>query len=352
MNSMELIKNRIKQIRRRLGQNNANALLITNPANVSYVTNFSGDDSWSLITNRNVYFVTDSRYTEQAQTECLNCQIIERSESMSQAVAGLVDKLSSVKIMAVEKSITMAAFQAVKKKAKVKLEPVEGVVEFVRMTKDDSEIKNIKTAVSISGKALKQTLGKIKAGVSENELAAILDFHIRKLGATNSFETIVAFGANGSCPHHHPTNRKLKKNDSVLIDFGAKYKGYCSDITRCFTVGKATSFYQKAYEVVRLAQAAAIEIIKAGVAIKDVDAAARKVVAQNGFPVYGHGTGHGIGLDIHEAPVVSRKSKEKLMDGQVITIEPGIYISGKLGIRIEDDVLVTKSGCQILSKSS
>ena len=178
----------------------------------------------------------------------------------------------------------------------------------------------------------------------------MLDFQIRKLGATNSFETIVAFGPNASRPHHQPSGKKLKQKDTVLIDFGAKYKGYCSDITRCFVIGRPTTFYKKVYDVVEQAQAAAIKIIKAGVKINDVDAAARKVIKDNDLPVYGHGTGHGLGLEIHESPFLKVGAKGMLKAGQIITIEPGIYIRRQLGVRIEDDVLVTEDGSRILTR--
>jgi Xaa-Pro aminopeptidase len=161
-------------------------------------------------------------------------------------------------------------------------------------------------------------------------------------------------------PHHQPSKRKLKQKDTVLIDFGAKYKGYCSDITRCFVIGRPTHFYQKVYDVVEQAQAAAIKMVKAGVKITAVDSAARDVIDKNDLPVYGHGTGHGLGLEIHESPFLKPESKGKprtamvqgkLKAGQVITIEPGLYIPGKLGVRIEDDVLVTETGCRILTRN-
>jgi Xaa-Pro aminopeptidase len=182
-------------------------------------------------------------------------------------------------------------------------------------------------------------------------LAGRLDFQIRKLGAVNSFETIVAFGPNASRPHHRPGNRKLKKNDCVLIDFGVRYKGYCCDLTRCFAVGKPSAFYKKVYDVVQEAQTAAIKMVKAGVEIRRVDAAAREVIAKQDLPVYGHGTGHGLGLEVHEEPVISADAKGKLQAGMIFTIEPGVYIPGKLGVRIEDDILVTESGSRILTRN-
>ena len=178
----------------------------------------------------------------------------------------------------------------------------------------------------------------------------MLDLQIRKLGARNGFETIVAFGPNASRPHHQPSKRRLRKRDAVLIDFGAKYKGYCSDITRCFVVGKPTALYAKVYDVVEQAQAAAIQTIKAGAKLTQVDAAAREVIAKNDLPVYGHGSGHGFGLEIHEDPFLKADAKGKLEAGQVLTIEPGIYMPGKLGVRIEDDILVTGTGYRILTR--
>jgi Xaa-Pro aminopeptidase len=269
---------------------------------------------------------------------------------MAEAVGKLVKKLKSVQAVTVEKSISLADFGALKKHVKARIKSIANIIETVRGSKDGSEITIIKAAASIAARGLEQTLSHIRPGVTESELAGMLDFQIRKLGATNSFETIVAFGPNGSRPHHQPGRKKLKRNDTVLIDFGAKYKGYCSDITRCFVVGRPTASYKKVYDVVEQAQAAAIKMIKAGVKIKDVDAAAREVIDDNDLPVYGHGTGHGLGLEIHESPFLKVESRGTLKAGEVITIEPGIYIPGRLGVRIEDDVLVTEGGCRILTR--
>jgi Xaa-Pro aminopeptidase len=372
-------------------------LLVTRPANVTYITGFLGEDSWAAVAKGGVYLLTDSRYTEQAQKECPSCNIIDRAGPMIDAVARLVKKLKSIRAVAVEDSVSMADFELLKKTVKARLRTAAAIIEAIRSIKDQSEIAAIKAAAAISAKALAQTLPHIKPGISESELAGMLDFQIRRLGARSSFEPIVAFGPNGSRPHHQPGKRKLRQNDAVLIDFGAKYKGYCSDITRCFLCGEGilplfpwrghlalvpvarascpcsspparyrrdarpgrprhtaspqTAFYVKVYEVVEQAQAAAIKTIKAGVKITQVDAAAREVIDKAGLPVYGHGTGHGFGLEIHESPFLKTDAKGKLKPGQVITIEPGIYIPGRLGIRIEDDVLVTKTGCKILTRN-
>ena len=346
----ETIKKRIRAIRRELSKRKIDCLIVSRPANVTYTTGFLGDDSWSAITRGKVYLLTDCRYTEQARGECPDCTIVERTGLMAEAVAKLVKRLKSVRVVTVEKSLSLADFGALKKHVKARIKSVANVIETIRSGKDSMEIKTIEAAALVSTKALEQTLCHIKPGITESELAGMLDFKIRKLGGTNSFETIVAFGPNASRPHHQPGRKKLRKKDTILIDFGAKYKGYCSDITRCFVVGRPTSFYRKVYDVVEHAQSAAINKIKAGVKMKDVDTAARKVIKDNDLPVYGHGTGHGLGLEIHESPFLKIQSTGKLKSGQVITIEPGIYIPGKLGVRIEDDVLVTKNGCRILTR--
>ncbi len=346
----DVMTKRIRAIRRELNKKKIKCLIVTKPANVTYTTGFMGEDSWAAITKGNVYLLTDSRYIEQARGECPYCTIIERSDSLAELVSKLVKKLKSVRTVTVEKTTSLADFETLKKHVKARLRSVADVIETVRSIKDNTEIKTIEAAASIAAQALKQTLRHIKPGVTENELAGMLDFQIRKLGATNSFETIVAFGPNASRPHHQPSRKKLKQKDTVLIDFGAKYKGYCSDITRCFVVGKPTTFYKKVYDVVEQAQAAAIKMIKAGVKINRVDAAAREVIAESDLPVYGHGTGHGLGLEIHESPFLKVESKSTLKAGQVITIEPGIYIRRQLGVRIEDDVLVTQTGYRILTR--
>jgi len=344
------ITERERRIRQQLKKLKVDCLIITKPADVTYTTGFQGDDSWSVIAKRAIYLLTDSRYTEQAQAECVHCAIIQRTESLAEAVANLLRRLKSAKTIAVEKSITLAEFRTLSKNIPARLKSVNAVVAYLRSIKDDSESEAIKASAAIAAKALRQVRRYIKPGITEYELAGRLDFFIRKLGAKNSFETIVAFGSNASRPHHQPSPRKLRRKDSMLIDFGAKYKGYCSDITRCFTVGGSTNFYKRVYDVVQRAQAAAIRAVKAGAQIVDVDSTAREVIRENNLPVYGHGTGHGLGLEIHELPFVKDHSKGNLEAGEVITIEPGIYIPGKLGVRIEDDVLVTETGCEVLTR--
>jgi Xaa-Pro aminopeptidase len=345
MDKTKILKRRISIIRQRLARRGIKALLVSMPANVTYLTGFLGDDSWALLTASAVYLLTDGRYTEQAKGQCRGCKMIERAESMTKTVAGLLGRCKSV---AVENSISVAQLKALRKNAKIRIRPVAGVIETVRRTKDDDEIRTIKKTTSIALQALAAALRYMKPGVTENALAGRIELEMRKLGAKASFETIVAFGSDASRPHHASGKRKLKNNDSVLIDFGAKVDGYCCDMTRCFAVGKPGSLFERVYKAVRQAQSAAIMKVKPGASLKAVDEAAKEVIRRHGFKPHGHGTGHGLGLEVHELPIVGPKSKGKFQAGDVITIEPGVYIPGKLGVRIEDDVLVTQTGCKIL----
>ena len=345
----EIIKKRAKAIRSGLNANKVSCLVVTRPANVTYATGFSGDDSWAVVTKAATYLLTDSRYTEQAQSQCPDCRIIQRTSVLSEAAANLLKKLKSASAIAVENSISLADFRAIKQHIKTTLKPAANIIEPLRSIKDEAEINAIRKAAKIAAKAFHQTMQYVKPSITENELAGILNFQIRTLVAVNSFDTIVAFGSNASRPHHQPGSSKLRKNDTILIDFGVKYKGYCCDITRCFAFGRPNRFYKKVYAVVQQAHTAAIKTIRAGVEIKQVDAAARNVITQSNLPLHGHGTGHGLGLQVHEEPIISAKSKGKLKPGQVITIEPAVYITGKLGIRIEDDILVTSTSHKILT---
>ncbi len=344
-------KRRIGIVRTRLREKGLDGLILTKPENVSYLTGFAGEESWTILTKTGVYLLTDSRYIEQAQKECVQTTILQRAgkDPIAQAGGRFLRKLRSVKTVGVEKSISVGMFEILRKNAGIPLKPVAGIVEEPRNTKDLDETADIMAAAAIAAQAFGEILQQIKPGMTENAMAGALDLQMRKLGAKNSFETIVAFGPNGSRPHHRPTQRKLKPRDTVLIDFGARYEGYCCDITRSFAFGTPTPTYRAAYAVVEKAQAAAIAVARAGVEMVEVDAAARAVIRESGLPVYGHGTGHGIGLEIHENPFLKEDAQGKLHAGQILTIEPGVYIPDKLGIRIEDDILITETGCKVIT---
>lgn len=325
--------------------------VITDRANVTFLTGFGGDDSWALIIGRRLWLLTDSRYTEQAQNECVACKIIQCKGSLYAEVAKIVARFKSAPTLGIENTIPVAVFDKIKKGVKTRFKKTHNLVKQVRAIKEPAEVAILRHASHIADKALDRALKQLRVGMTESELGGIIELEMRKRAAAAAFETIVCFGPNASRPHHIPGKRKLRANDTILIDFGAKYNGYNSDKTRCFAVGKVKREFQKAYAAVALAQQTAIDLIAEGVKAKDIDAAARKVIAEAGFPVFGHSLGHGLGLEVHELPVLFSKSKDILKAGQVVTVEPGIYIPGRFGIRIEDDVLVTKTGSQIITRT-
>jgi Xaa-Pro aminopeptidase len=344
-------KKRIAAVAGELKKRSLDGVVITDRSNVTFLTGFGGDDSWVLIIGRKVWLLTDSRYTEQAQSECVGCRIIERKDTLSVEVAKIISRFKSAKVLGIEEATSVAVFDRIKKKAKARFKKTPNLVKQIRAIKEPAEIAAIKKASRIADKALEGALKQLRTGMTEAAFAGIIELEMRKLGATAAFETIVCFGANASRPHHIPGKRRLRKNDTILIDFGAKFKGYNSDKTRCFGVGKVKRDFQKAYDAVALAQQTAIDLIAEGVRCKDIDASARKIITDAGFAVFGHGLGHGLGLEVHELPILFPKSKEKLKAGQVVTVEPGIYIPGRFGIRIEDDVLVTKTSHKILTRT-
>jgi len=346
---MEHIQRRVWNTRDQLRKRHIDALILTKPVNVTYLTGFSGEDSWAIVTKNAAYLLTDSRYTEQAQKECVGTTLVERKDLIAPAAGKLVRKLRSAKVVAVENSTSVAMYRAFRKSADMPVKTAGGVIEALRAVKDEEETAAIRTAAAIAATAFKRAVRRARPGVTESELAGILDLEMRRQGAKVGFEAIVAFGPNASRPHHQPGPRKLGETDTVLIDFGARYKGYCCDITRSFAIGRPTAAYRKTYQAVEKAQAAAIDAAKAGIELAKLDAIPRAVIRESGLPVYGHGTGHGFGLEIHEMPFLRKKAEGKLKAGQIITIEPGVYIPGKLGVRIEDDILITESGCEILT---
>jgi Xaa-Pro aminopeptidase len=343
------LQRRLKSVRRGMGKKGIDCLVITANENICYLSGFTGHDSWLIVTSRSATLVTDSRYTEQAVSECFGCKIFERTGLISKAAAKIIGKSKSIKTVGIEDSTSVAVFKSLKKELNARLKAVGGIVEVPRRTKDASEIKAVQAAAKIAYGALSETLSCLKIGMSESDFAGMLEFEMRKCQATPFFDTIVCFGANGSRNHHQPGNRKLRKNDSILIDFGAKYKSYGCDITRCFAIGKPTALYEKVYFTVKAAQMAAIKAIKPGAKLSEIDKISRDVIKDAGLDAYKHGTGHGLGLYVHENPRLAQKVKGTLMPGDIITVEPGIYMPGKLGVRIEDDILVTETGSRVLT---
>ncbi len=341
-----MTKERINALRK-IFTNNYEAVIITNLKNVRYLCGYTGSNGTLLVTKKNAVFFTDFRYQEQCQREINGCaEIAITKNGEDKAVFEKINELG-IKSLGFEKSLDVERFLHFSNNFKGdKLVPTENLVEELRQFKDDDEAIALQTAFDIADNSLASLLEDISLGMSEIEIAALLEFYMKLNGSEMpSFDTIVASGPNSSCPHHQPTDRKIKNGDMLKIDFGATYKGYHSDMTRTFFIGKATAKFKKIYGIVAEAQAKAIQAIKIGEECKKIDAIARKVITDAGYAKnFGHGLGHSFGLEIHEKPAFSPLNPSIIQVGHTYTVEPGIYLPGWGGIRIEDSFMITKDG--------
>lgn len=330
-------------------------VLITGQKNIYYLTGSEIDGLWILLYKYRIFVIT-SKMTEAEAKRYFSSKadIITVSVSLSKSLADFC-KLKKIKEIYIETSdLSFSIFDAVEKNMQTKAISVNKIDSLtdLRKIKDNDEIKNIKKACDIVSCVYKKIKQEIKPGITESDVFFKIEREFAKNHVISSFKTIIASGPNSANPHHKSTNRKILNNDIVLIDMGCVYKGYCSDLTRIVFLGKINRVYNKIWTVVKQAHDASLSGVKAGVMCSGVDFAAREVIKKAGFGNnFIHSTGHGVGLDIHESPAVSQTSKEVLQKDTVITIEPGIYIEGKFGIRIEDTVLVTKNGYKILTNT-
>lgn len=350
----ELFDNRVKTLQKRLRDDGLDGVLISNPRDTRYLTGFIGDDSWTLVTanGRATHIITDGRFEEQVANEAPHAKAIIRKGALPPELEKLMDKLKVGKLALQAEYATLAESKRLAKQIGAKrLVPWSDGLITQRAVKTADEVKRIRQALAIQQNAFLKTLEFIDPGMSEEQIAGFLEYQMRSLGADGvSFPTIVAVDANASLPHAIPGRKKVKRGSSILIDWGAKYGGYCSDLTRVVAVGKMSKQMQEIYKVTLEAQIAGIEAIGPGVKLADVDAAARTVIEDAGYGrQFSHSLGHGIGLDIHEQPVLSGKIRGELQPGHIVTVEPGIYLPGVGGVRIEDDVEVTEKGYRILS---
>ena len=345
---------RLKQLRDRMKMWNADALLVTNPRDIRYLTGFVGDDSWALIRERGkVIVLSDFRFDEQIAKEAPAVTAVMRRKSLSAELAKLADRYKLDTIALQSDYVTLTQRKAIAKEVGAKrLKPVADDMIMQRAVKHRDEVKIIEKALRIQEKAFERTLKTIKPGQTEEQVAARLEYEMRMLGADGpSFNTIVAVDANASLPHAIPGPKKVRKGGIILIDWGARFQGYCSDLTRVVGVGGMSRKMREVYQIVLDAQVKAVEAIRPGVELSAVDAVARDHIKAAGYgKQFGHSLGHGIGLDIHEQPVLASRARGVLEPGHIVTVEPGIYLPGIGGIRIEDDVLVTEKGHRILSR--
>jgi Xaa-Pro aminopeptidase len=352
------LKVRHKSVRDAMKELKLDGMLLTLPADVAYLSNFTGDDSVGLITEKDVHLVTDFRYQQQAQLEAGWVKTSVRDGKMADALAKTVLASGAKRIGFEANSTTVGQLAALQnaiielKNGQVEFVPLEDVMVNIRKVKDDHEIDLIRKSVAVAEEAFEAIRGEIKTGLSENHIAGLLISELRSRGAQKaSFDPIVAAGANSSLPHYRPGETLLRRDQVVLMDWGAVYDGYCSDLTRTFIIGQVSSRVKQAYRAVLDAQLAAIKFLRPGVTTNQADQVARDLINRAGFKEnYGHGLGHGLGREIHELPSLRQHGdEEELRPGMIVTVEPGIYLPGEGGVRIEDDVLITHSGCEVLS---
>lgn len=346
--------NRVARLRELIAKSEGNALLVTHPVNRRYLSGFTGSSGVVLITADHAALVTDFRYKAQAPQQAQGFQIVEHGASFHSTVAELLKQWNVDKLLIEEQDVTYAAYMAMEKTlSPVKLLPSEGIVEKLRMIKEDSELAIMQEAADLADRAFEHILGYIKPGVSEKSIALELEVFMRSQGATSSsFETIVASGERSALPHGVASDRLIGRDEFVKLDYGAYYNGYCSDITRTVVVGKPSDKHREIYEIVKEAQQYALDHLVPGMTGKQGDALTRDIIARYGYGEYfGHGTGHGLGMEIHEAPRLSLTGDIVLAPGMTVTVEPGIYLPGFGGVRIEDDVVITEKGIRVLTSS-
>jgi Xaa-Pro aminopeptidase len=346
------IEQRRQALAARLPELKVDALLVSSAANVRYLSDYAGSNGLILITRPEALFFTDPRYAIEASQK-ITCKVQVVKGPLLAAVAAVLKRKRLKKIGFESAWLRYEDYIKLKEALPLAagLHPVGRIVETQRMVKSPAEVARIRKSVAVNSEAYARTVKRAKVGLTEREIAAELDFQMQMLGAEKpAFETIVAAGDRSALPHAHPSARRLANNELLLIDMGASVEGYASDMTRVVHAGVPSKRVRDLYKAVLEAQLAAIDAVRAGVATNRVDAAARAVLKRHKLDrAFVHSTGHGLGLEIHEPPRVAKTDKTKLQAGMAITIEPGAYIEGFGGVRIEDTVLVTAHGCEVLT---
>ncbi len=352
-----------EQLARLLPDEGADAFLVSNPVNVTYLTGFTGDSSTIVLTRDRVVLVSDPRYVGQIADECpeLETHIRKPTTRVAEASVDVLKKLGCRSVGFESGVVTVAEFDYLKELGPaLEWKPAADRVEKLRMVKDDDELGRIRDAIAVAERAFTALVALLRPDDTEIELANALEANVRRAGGeATAFPPIVAVGARAALPHCPPTDKRVSASGLLLVDWGASVRGYKSDLTRVLATRTKSSFAQAdadavrledIHRVVRAAQEAAVRAARPGVEAKAVDAAARAVIADAGYGDYfNHGLGHGIGLQIHEAPWFRATSTDVLAEGMVFTVEPGVYLPGWGGVRIEDDVRVTADGCEVLT---
>ncbi len=345
---------RVARLRALLATKNGDALLVTHAVNRRYLSGFTGSAGVLLITQGNAALITDFRYRDQAPQQAQGFEIIEHGKVMNATIADVLGQWGVKTLLFEDADMTFASYRALEQAVgSVQLQPAGGLVEQLRTVKDEGEIAIMQEAADLADRAFDHILGFIKPGVTETSIALELEVFMRSQGATSSsFDTIVASGERSALPHGVASDKAIGRDEFVKLDFGAYYKGYCSDITRTVVVGKPSDKHREIYGIVLEAQQYALEHLAPGMTGKEGDALTRDIITRYGYgECFGHGTGHGLGMEIHEAPRLSLTGDTVLTPGMTVAVEPGIYLPGFGGVRIEDDVVITETGIHILTRS-
>ena len=343
---------RIQKLRKTLNEEGLDALLVSDPLHIRYLSGFSGDSGLALVGPERTFLITDFRYEEQARIEAPEVQLLIAEEGFIEKMAKLPQEAMGRRIGFEETHLPYKAYKKLGEHiSHAEWIAQEDLVERLAIVKDAREIAHIREAVRIGDCVFEQIVPLLKPGITEREIAAEIDYAIRKRTPEGpSFEAIVASGHRASMPHASISERSLELGDLVILDFGAVFRGYASDMTRTLSIGTPTAPQRKIYEIVLQAQEAAIAAAKADMPCAELDRVARTIIQDAGYgPQFGHSLGHGVGLNVHEEPRISSKSDQILKPGMAITIEPGIYLPGWGGVRIEDLVIIREDGCENLT---
>ena len=343
---------RITRIRERLDGEGADVFLVSNPVNRRYLTGFTGSAGLVWISSTRQAILTDFRYFEQVKTQCPDWELV-RIENYTDALQALIEE-EHVQSIAFEKDhVTVEQIEGWQEKLSVQFRGISGWVQELRMIKTEEEIANIRKAAQIADEAFAQLLPTLRSGLTEIEAALELEFLMRKAGASGlSFDPIVASGPQSALPHARPGERVLSVGDFVVFDFGAIVSGYCSDMTRTVLIGEPEEKHLLIYDLVLKAQVSALQAVAPGKTGAEIDAIARDIIGEMGYgPYFGHGLGHSLGLEVHENPRLSKTDQTILEPGMIVTVEPGVYLPGFGGVRIEDLVLVTEDGHDVLTST-
>lgn len=343
---------RLEKLRTKFLESKIDGFLVTDPLNIYYLSGFTGDEGLLLITSTDKYLITDSRFEEQIKVENPDWNAVITREYLK-AACDIAAK-QHLDAIGFEDNLDYASYDLLDETSVADIVPFSGFVEELRAIKDDEEIALIKKSCALADDGFKFVIDNLKEGQSELDLANDLDYFMKKHGASaQSFETIAASGEHTTWPHGTATSRKIVQGDLITLDYGYFVDGYTSDVTRTFSLGQQSQEVKDIYQLVLEAQQATIEAVKAGVTGAQLDHTGRSIIEKAGYGKYfNHGMGHGIGLDIHELPNVGQRFNDVMQAGEIITIEPGIYVPGVGGIRIEDDLLVTSTGSEVLTKSN